>query len=666
MVNARVRAVAACAVLLACAGGRVLAQEADPPPPPALLGAAAGDSVRLLLTIEPPLFGGFHVYRTAPGGQAQRLTDEPVRRIADPRLAAALLGSDLPLLMRALEADDETDLLRSLQRDAFAAHVFGLLMPHVARVLGRHYVDRDVVQGATYEYRVAFTDARGAETGESHSAGVPVIEAAPAQPASLQAQAEDAQVLLSWPYAAYLGEPGDITIGFHVYREQEGAPTERLTGTPLLRDQRPTAEFRDTAAVNGRTYTYFIRAIDLAGREGPPSPSASAAPEDLTPPAPPAGLQVTPGDGRVQLEWLYATEADADGYHVFRSTGLDQPFGRLTDVPVPPRSPFFGDSTVTGGTQYFYRITTVDTRGNESRPGNAISALPYDHTAPEPPAALGVEVAGRRLMLRWNASPSPDVKGYYIYRGGGAERLVRLVEQPLAATEFTDSGYAAAGLAPGRTYDVQVTAVDRSYNESAPVAATAVVPDDAPPTPPTGFAARSHRGRWVELSWSSSAALDVAEYVVTRTNEAGAEPVVVARTDSPAEWAVRDSALQQGIRYTYALTAVDSAGNRSDPATSSVVFRGVTPPPAPRFVAARLAEGGVVTWWERVVSADLAGYRLYRSRLPTGVPERVADVASDALTVTDPNGSADWFYTVRAVDRSGNESAASPAARPVR
>jgi fibronectin type 3 domain-containing protein len=135
----------------------------------------------------------------------------------------------------------------------------------------------------------------------------------------------------------------------------------------------------------------------------------------------------------------------------------------------------------------------------------------------------------------------------------------------------------------------------------------------------------------------------------------------MGRFDAAARQA-RDTAVTAGRRYAYRLVAVDSAGNRSAPAADSVAFSDFTPPAAPRRVTVQRLEAGVVVTWERVASPDLAGYRVYRSHLPTGVFELLTPAPVPGLTWTDPHPPADAFYQVRAVDRAGNESAPSPVA----
>ena len=319
------------------------------------------------------------------------------------------------------------------------------------------------------------------------------------------------------------------------------------------------------------------------------------------------------------------------------------------------------DNTVTGGRQYFYRVIAVDAAGNASEPSNALSSLPLDRTPPLPPAAVTTVLQERRVVVRWTASPSRDVQGYHVYRGDAPDRLVRLTSKPIVVRELVDSGYAAAGLAPGRRYLVRVSAVDSSFNESPPAATEFTLPDDEPPAPPSAFSARSVLGRYAELEWVGSGALDVQAYVLSRA-DSGAAPVEVGRFDAVTR-AWRDTAVVTGRVYAYRLVAVDTAGNPSAAVDDTLHYGDFTPPASPRYLAARETPAGIELRWERVASPDLAGYVVYRSTLPTGVFERVTPQPVAELRFVDPTGRPDYFYVVRAVDRSRNESAASPVAR---
>jgi len=626
---------------------------------------ARGDSVVLLLTESPPQFGGFVVDRRLAGGASswQRVTTQPIRRVTQPAMAAGVIGADLPAVRQALGTTDDGELLRRLQSEDFAGYVLSLLHPQVAVVLGRYFLDTGLQRGASYEYRVTMTDNGGDEVGEQIVGSVRIVDVAPAPPTAVTATPGPRAITVSWSYPPYTGNPADLVIGFHVYRT-DGASgvARRVTGQPVVRNDSGPLEFADTVITNGTRYSYDVRAVDLVRRESGASVVAGATAVDGTPPRMPTGVLAVPSEGAVAVSWQPTPDTDVAGYHVERSTGLDQPFQRLTPAPVPPSAPYT-DRTVVGGTPYFYRVVAVDASGNEGRPSNAISALPADATPPAPPTAVSATTSGRTVEVRWTASASPDVRGYYVYRGETPDRLVRLVEQPVSGTSFVDSGYGGVGLTPGGQYTLRVSAVDHSYNESEPVDAAVSVPDDEPPAAPTGVGASNVLGRHVEISWSPSASLDVSTYEVLRS-AAGDAPVVLSNTPAaPGTAVLRDSTAAAGVTYAYEVVAVDAAGNRSAAAVVSVTFADPTPPPAPRYVAAVLTATGVSINWERVVADDLAGYHVYRALVPTGTFERLTDAPVTALTFSDPSGRSEHYYSIRAVDRSANESTASAPVR---
>jgi len=652
---------AACALAV---GPRAMAQSAEAAP--ALRLVAKADTVLVYVT-EGPGAGGFLVYRRpagASGAAWERRTAEPVTAVRDPGVAAGRLGPDLALAMRAARAADAPEMLRRLLGDRFAAGVLSYLSRPAALVLGRLFVDTAATRGAEYEYRVAFTDGAGAETGRSATGRVRVVDLAPAAPPAPAARSADHEIVLTWHYPPFSGDPADLVVGFHVYRAMAaGAAGRRLTAAPVLRNDAPGAvlAYRDDEPANGVPVRYTLTAVDIAGRESPPGPAVLTQARDVTPPGAPTDLAVRNGDGAVTVTWRLSPEGDVAGYHIERSTGLSQPYARLDRALIPAARPLWTD-TVAGGRQYFYRVTAVDSAGNASAPSNPVPARPVDRTPPAPPGNVTATAAAGRLTVRWSASPSRDVLGYWVYRGE-AGRFVRLSARPVVALEVTDSGYGGnaggfARLTPGTRYTVRVSAVDSAFNESAKVETLVLVPDDQPPAPPSALRVQNVRGRYVSVSWGASPDRDVARYVLARSG-GGAPPVAgVTLGAAVREW--RDTAVVHGANYVYRLTAVDSAGNISGAITDSLRFRDFTPPPPPRAASARLVAGVVQVRWERVIAAELVGYHVYRATLPTGTFARLTSSPVAGLAFADSSGRAGLFYTVRAVDRSGNESAASP------
>jgi hypothetical protein len=114
-----------------------------------------------------------------------------------------------------------------------------------------------------------------------------------------------------------------------------------------------------------------------------------AAAPDTSPPAAPAGLTATAGNGQVVLDWASNVEADLAGYRVYRRVAGD----------VWPASPLasastsaYTDSGLANGTTYEYRVTAYDTATNESSPSSVVSATPV---APPPvPTVKAYQPAG--------------------------------------------------------------------------------------------------------------------------------------------------------------------------------------------------------------------------------------------------------------------------------
>jgi fibronectin type 3 domain-containing protein len=94
------------------------------------------------------------------------------------------------------------------------------------------------------------------------------------------------------------------------------------------------------------------------------------------PPHAPTGLEAIPGgattaDRSIDLSWTPNTDPDLVGYNVYRQD-VDSKgaavgtAARLNTTPVV--GPAYRDPTAVAGRRYAYRVTAVDTAGNESAP----------------------------------------------------------------------------------------------------------------------------------------------------------------------------------------------------------------------------------------------------------------------------------------------------------
>jgi hypothetical protein len=101
--------------------------------------------------------------------------------------------------------------------------------------------------------------------------------------------------------------------------------------------------------------------------EGDDSPPQKVFTNDVYPPGVPTGLQAVfsgPGQARfVDLLWAPDTDADLAGYNVYRREEGGQPAKINAELV---RTPAFRDTNVQGGKTYWYSVSAVDARGNES------------------------------------------------------------------------------------------------------------------------------------------------------------------------------------------------------------------------------------------------------------------------------------------------------------
>ncbi|WP_438446716.1 transglycosylase domain-containing protein [Gorillibacterium sp. sgz5001074] len=143
-------------------------------------------------------------------------------------------------------------------------------------------------------------------------------------------------------------------IGYRLYRSADGGPFAKVSGKVLLTGQDPV--FQDAPSGGGR-YSYYVTAVDVAGRESVPGKSASA-------------------DGQVR------------------------------DVNDPAKQGLPGTDLLPGG------LPGGTGSGASSKPGSSGGAT----AVPAAPAGLKITTKGVSIQLSWNANPAEDkVKLYTIY-----------------------------------------------------------------------------------------------------------------------------------------------------------------------------------------------------------------------------------------------------------
>jgi hypothetical protein len=233
-------------------------------------------------------------------------------------------------------------------------------------------------------YAVSVLNQSGRSAGLSNKVTVPAVVAL-RPPSDFGAQATADGILLSWTGNPSFAETPQLRHVYRVYRREEGTKTDTIAGEMPFGTLR-TYLYLDHSFEWEKTYEYRATVVHLIHVDGQPetqfegddTASMRVFAHDIFPPAVPTGLQaVFSGAGQqpfIDLIWAPDTEADLAGYNVYRhETGTAEQ--KINSEPV--KAPAFRDMTTTPGHTYFYSISAIDVRGNESaRSAEASESVP--------------------------------------------------------------------------------------------------------------------------------------------------------------------------------------------------------------------------------------------------------------------------------------------------
>jgi hypothetical protein len=243
-------------------------------------------------------------------------------------------------------------------------------------------------QEAVYMVRVRASKKRASD--DSNIASVRFLPV-PAPPSDFRAKVTETAIELTWQAPPETASSAAV-VGYRVYRaaipKDVVLPPEFTDVSQLhlaagleLIGPAPSTSFRDTNFAFDTPYVYVVRSV--GGTEGQSVESGDSkplviTPKDIFPPAAPQRLisVVVPAtqmaSAYVELSWEINAEPDLAGYWVYRSEQPDTPGQKLNSQLL--LSPTFRDMTALPGKRYFYRVSAVDSSGNESPLSSSVPA----------------------------------------------------------------------------------------------------------------------------------------------------------------------------------------------------------------------------------------------------------------------------------------------------
>lgn len=299
--------------------------------------------------------------------------------------------------------------------------------------------------------------------------------------------------------------------------------------------------------------------------------------------------------------------------------------------------------------------------------GSAAPASKVDRTAPTSPTNL---VAGAitttSVALSWN--PSSDNSGKWSYKVR-ITNLKNSAYNSLATVSQTQTTYTAKFLATNSPYTFAVYAVDAAGNKSGEsnLLQVSTPADTTPPSPP-GLQANVLSPSQVQLIWTKSTDNVTNNCCNYSINVNGSKYTGHVNWITPSPAGTLSASIRHlspGTTYSFSINVSDwSGGNITTSNTVSVTTQASndTTPPAPpanlRLVRDDSCGEVWLGWVETTDNADPQDAIEYEI-IVNGVQSPLPVGAGLDLDFVYATAHGDNFFQVRAVDRSGNTSAAS-------
>jgi hypothetical protein len=246
------------------------------------------------------------------------------------------------------------------------------------------------------------------------------------------------------------------------------------------------------------------------------------------------------------------------GFEPFREIVLDDNKG----YTIANGRVYLYDDDHMNGFQYSYRVHPVTKRGTVGEPSNIV-VITWQ-TPPDPPRNVTAVGNDGRVDFTWTQDASYS---YNVYRfKDNVYPLFPVNKGLLTKPYFMDTG-----LENGKTYAYEVRAVFEKggvRREGAGTKVEATPIDKIPPAIPREVKAEL-KGKGVLITWKKNGEMDLSGYNVYRIGSGKTEKL---NKEILSQLFFLDEK-PPALRYvSYYVTAVDNAGNESDPSRESIII----------------------------------------------------------------------------------------------
>ncbi len=288
-------------------------------------------------------------------------------------------------------------------------------------------------------------------------------------------------------------------------------------------------------------------------------------------PSPPTDLRTIAGDQEVTLLWSPNTESDLHKYNIYRD--ISSPADILIDsvVVYSVSDTTYLDLELTNGQIYYYRITAVDSDGNESKFSSEVNAIP-----------VSKEIALTDTTHNFGDVQIDSISYwvFYIKNIGNDTLNFSNITNSLTVYSLSDT---SGQINPSDSLEITISfnpSVIKTYFDTLRIYSNDSDPEDslkfiyllgagvdtiAPEIPRNLEVIDSLQS--ITLKWITNTEVDLSYYNIYRSDSSNFTPDSIyfkGKVFFPDTTFI-DSLIQNNVTYYYKLTAVDTAENESQP-----------------------------------------------------------------------------------------------------
>jgi len=294
------------------------------------------------------------------------------------------------------------------------------------------YEDNTSKQGKTHFYAVVSVGKDGTTAETPSKAVILADDTAPNKPKGLIGEIDSLGVVsLAWDF----GDEEDLK-GYRVFRSDTNQQEfQQLTSSPV-----PGNYYSDTLSLKTlkKKVLYKVKAYDYNYNPSEFSEVLVLERPDFVAPVPPTFMNITKQNDSIQLKWDSSPGEAVTEYHIYRKASNEARFKKIATVPGTKNT--YREPTLKSYTSAVYRISAMDSAGNEGNPSkNMRWSYANKSTSFTPVLSGNFNSKTKNLELLWN-TPS-EVDGIMIIYRDSGKGLKPYASAPYIGGKFTDQAF---------------------------------------------------------------------------------------------------------------------------------------------------------------------------------------------------------------------------------